>query len=236
MTNKSYITIQGWMIENLDLKGNELILFAVIYGFSQNLNSEYKGSLTYISKGLKLSRRSVISLLKKLIEKDLIIKIENSSGNSFKYNDVTVNKILSGEESTLVKKVHQGGEESTPVSGEESTPNNNNNTNTINYTKFLEFLNSQTGRDFRVINKTVKGKYAARLKEGYKKEDIINSIINATKIQSHKENGCQYLTPEFFSRSSTLDKYGFETAATKKEKEDKVDFKEARKGDTHFNF
>lgn len=236
MTNKNYITIQGWMIENLDIKGNELILFALIYGFSQNINSEYKGSLTYISKGLKLSRRSVISLLNKLIEKDLIIKIKNPSGNSFKYNDETITKILSSEESTPVKKVHRGGEESTPVSSEESTPNNNINNNTINYAKLLEFLNQKTGRDFRIINKTVKGKFQARLKEGYKKEDIVRAIINATNVQSHKENGCQYLTPEFFSRQSTLDKYGFETAATKKQEQQTIEFDEARKSGTHFNF
>ena len=95
------------------------------------------------------------------------------------------------------------------------TPNNNVNkenkeNNTFNFDKLLSFINQKTGRKFKTINDKVKKKYKARLKEGYTKEDILNSIINASNLQYHKENGCQYLTPEFFSRQETLDKYGNE--------------------------
>lgn len=31
---ENYITIQGWMRTELDLKGNELNLYAIIYGFT----------------------------------------------------------------------------------------------------------------------------------------------------------------------------------------------------------
>lgn len=80
----------------------------------------------------------------------------------------------------------------------------------LDFVKLLSFINQKTGRKFKTINDKVKRKYKARLKDGYTKEDILNSIINASNLQYHKDNGCQYLTPEFFSRQDTLDKYGNE--------------------------
>lgn len=35
----SFITIHGWMINNLGLSGNELLIYAILYGFSQGDNS-----------------------------------------------------------------------------------------------------------------------------------------------------------------------------------------------------
>ena len=45
----AYIAIQDWMISDLQLKGNELLTYALIYGFSQDGESEFKGSLKYLS-------------------------------------------------------------------------------------------------------------------------------------------------------------------------------------------
>ncbi len=85
----------------------------------------------------------------------------------------------------------------------------------IDFKKLIEFINKKTGRDFKVINKTVKGKYLARLKDGYSKQDILNAVSNAVKNDYHKGENFKYLTPEFFSRAETLDKY----SNTKKEPE-----------------
>ena len=77
----------------------------------------------------------------------------------------------------------------------------------IDFEKLKDFINQKTGRGFKVINKNVKGKYLARLKEGYTNTDIANAIINAVNSDYHKGENFTYLTPEFFSRSETLDKY-----------------------------
>ena len=77
----------------------------------------------------------------------------------------------------------------------------------IDFEKLIEFINKNTGRNFKVINKTVKGKYLARLKEGYSKKDILDAVSNSIKSDFHKGKNFKYLTPEFFSRSETLDKY-----------------------------
>lgn len=85
--------------------------------------------------------------------------------------------------------------------------NNTINNNNINFDKLLSFLNSKTDRNFKLVNKEVQGKYLARLKEGYSKQDILDAISNAVKSDYHKGENFKYLTPEFFSRSETLDKY-----------------------------
>ena len=33
--NDNYIVIQSWMVSELGLKGNQLIIYALVYGFSQ---------------------------------------------------------------------------------------------------------------------------------------------------------------------------------------------------------
>lgn len=77
----------------------------------------------------------------------------------------------------------------------------------IDFVLLLQEINKHTGRAFKTINDKVKRSFKARLKEGYTKSDIRIAITNACQSAYHMENGKQYLTPEFFSRSSSLDKY-----------------------------
>ncbi len=77
----------------------------------------------------------------------------------------------------------------------------------IDFKILLEFINKKTARGFKVINSSLKNKYKARLKEGYTKDDIKKAIENACIEPYHKENNLKYLTPEFFSRATTIDKY-----------------------------
>lgn len=66
MRNENFITIQGWMVNELELSGNDLICYAVIYGFSQDDNY-WEGSQTYLSEWLGISRRTTIDVLNRLI-------------------------------------------------------------------------------------------------------------------------------------------------------------------------
>ena len=110
--------------------------------------------------------------------------------------------------STSVESVKQCSTNSTDNDNDNVTDNVNViNNNNINFDKLLSFLNSKTGRNFKVINDVTKKKYKARLKDGYTKDDILNAIINAVNSEYHKENGFKYLTPEFFSRADKLNMY-----------------------------
>ena len=46
---ENYITIQGWMRTELELKGNDLMVYAIIYGFSQSESNRFTGSLQYLA-------------------------------------------------------------------------------------------------------------------------------------------------------------------------------------------
>lgn len=70
----NFITIQGWMRTELGLKGNELLVFAIIYGFSQEDNQVFSGSLRYLTEWTGGVRSGIQKNLKSLMEKDLIRK------------------------------------------------------------------------------------------------------------------------------------------------------------------
>lgn len=71
---QSYIMILDWMVDKYKLKGNELLAYALIYGFSQDGESEYKGSFAYLSRWLGADRATIIRVLKRLESKGLLTK------------------------------------------------------------------------------------------------------------------------------------------------------------------
>lgn len=97
MKDENYINIQGWMINKLNLKWNELILYAIIYWFSQDWNSKYKWSLSYIEKALKISKNTIISNLDNLIKRNLIEKIIDDKWNLYSANIELLNNLGSAE-------------------------------------------------------------------------------------------------------------------------------------------
>lgn len=72
----SYILIQDWMVDELNLKGNELLIYAIIHGFSQDGETHFTGSLRYLMKWTNSSKTNTIKVLKSLTEKGLIQKAD----------------------------------------------------------------------------------------------------------------------------------------------------------------
>ena len=64
------------MVTELGLKGNELIIYAIIAGFSQDGESNFHGSLSYLSEWTNTSKQTVINCLISLQDKGLIINNE----------------------------------------------------------------------------------------------------------------------------------------------------------------
>lgn len=76
--NENFIAIQGFMVKELGLSGNELIAYALIYGFSQDSESEFKGSLSYVAEWLNCSKTTAFNLLNKLADDGFIKKTEKT--------------------------------------------------------------------------------------------------------------------------------------------------------------
>lgn len=76
--NENFMVIHGWMINELDLKGNELLIYAIIYGFSQAENQFFTGTAQYLADWTNSTRRGVMKNLSSLVEKGLLQKKEQS--------------------------------------------------------------------------------------------------------------------------------------------------------------
>lgn len=115
--DENYYQICGWMITRLGLRGTALNVFAIIYGFTQDGESEFKGSRQYLSDFTGATRPTIDKALSELIEHGLIIKnsdtINNITFNRYKV-DLNAIKNFIGCKETL-----QGG-------CKETLPNNNN--------------------------------------------------------------------------------------------------------------
>lgn len=72
--DNNFIAIQGWMRTKLNLKGNELLIYALIYGFSQDGESRFKGTRKYIADWCGCSLNTVDRALSSLVNKGLLAK------------------------------------------------------------------------------------------------------------------------------------------------------------------
>ncbi len=111
LNNENYITVQGWMVKELGLKGNKLLTYALIYGFSQDGKSEFTGSLSYTADWVGVTKRAIIDIINDLIDKKLIAKVEHTAGNVKYYSY----KTTSAENFT-------GSEKTSPGSSEKTSP------------------------------------------------------------------------------------------------------------------
>ena len=71
-----YIVIQEFMVRDLHLKGNDLLVYAIIYGFSQDREQAFKGSLSYLATWTSSTKQGIMKNLNNLIEQNLIKKKE----------------------------------------------------------------------------------------------------------------------------------------------------------------
>jgi uncharacterized phage protein (TIGR02220 family) len=119
---------------------------------------------------------------------------------------------------------HMSTQSNTPQqSATKSTDNVNVNVNVINkdsndvnvktidhvidFDSLLKLINDTFKRNFRTINSKNRTAFMARLKQGYRKDDIATAIINCKSNEYHINTNYRYCTPEFFSRADVLDKY-----------------------------
>lgn len=79
--DKVYFSVQAWMVTKLGLKGCERDVYAIIYGYSQDGESDYHGSLGYMAELTGYSKNSICTALKNLTEKELITKSEKEINN-----------------------------------------------------------------------------------------------------------------------------------------------------------
>ena len=95
VNSENYITIQGWMINDLHLSGNSLLVYAIIYGYSQDGESSFKGSLQYLADWCNATKQGIQKNLKELLDRCLISKQEHIINNQkfCEYSCIPCNKV-----------------------------------------------------------------------------------------------------------------------------------------------
>jgi uncharacterized phage protein (TIGR02220 family) len=212
MKNSNYYVIQGWMINELKLKGNSLLVYAIIHGFSQDGETMFEGSLKYLEKAINGSRNTVIKSLKELTEKRLITKdqviMKNVTFNKYSSNWTGGTKIA-----LPIQELTKGGSEIGPGGGAEIAPNKHILNKHINKTpvdslfsenqveslpkKVIRYLNEKKSskKPFE-LTPTNLNHVESRIKEGFKLQDFKTVIDFKIDEWSNEEKMKKYIRPE----------------------------------------
>ena len=86
----NYITIQGFMRNLLGLRWNNLLIYAIIYGFSQTTHQAFTGSQAYLANWCGSTVQGVQKNLNFLVKNDYIVKVVKKI-NNVKYVEYSVN-------------------------------------------------------------------------------------------------------------------------------------------------
>ena len=114
------------MVTELGLKGNSLLIYAIIYGFSQEDGQQSTGSLQYLAEWTNSTRRGVLKNLQDLVNAGLIEK-EITVLNGVKFCAYRRTKFTGGVEQSSPgygTKFTEGMEQSSPNNLLDNSSNN----------------------------------------------------------------------------------------------------------------
>ena len=184
INDDNYYQVSGWMINRLGLKGTELQVFAIIYGFSQDSESWFGGSLAYLETWTSATKPTVIKALKELVDKEFIVKdtnvVNGVTFNRYKANLPYVSDFTGSKESLRGSK--------------DSLHNNNQYNNTVSKDTVLNTAPAST--------KQSSGKLFSSQKSSTRKSSVqkTNSFITACQKEALKKQFSSEVLAE-------LDKY-----------------------------
>jgi len=79
---------------------------------------------------------------------------------------------------------------------------------TEKYKALIDFINEKMNRRFRYVARSkARDHFNARLKDGYNGDDFIRVINNVMKDEFHIDNDFKYVTPEYLTRSTIMERY-----------------------------
>lgn len=219
--NENFIAIQGFMVKELGLSGNELIAYALVYGFSQDDESEFKGSLNYVAEWLNCSRTTAFNLLNKLADDGFIkktkktingVKFCNYSAtkpNSEELKEIKLRKQIRKEKEKLERssknlntcsKNHNGCSKNLNE-GVQKVDTNNNNIDNIkdNISETIGEVHTSTNIDGEV-HTSVSEKQTARVTRQHmqaKKDDMLNRFSEICDSSIENETIREVVKNEF---------------------------------------
>ena len=229
----SFIVILPFMVEEYKLKGSELLIFALIHGFSKDGESWYMGSTAYISNWVGLSEKNTLRALKSLCEKNMLIKHEKFVNNkakrcyykvNYNYNSDLQNSTVADLQNSTqynidkynIDNIKTPGNEIPGLFEEIEQPKKLRGTTepksclfeNSRFANFEEFEKCFTNPDYEQIDifhyYNVVKDWSASI--GKKRKDWIAQARNI--MRSDKEKGKLHFKPQYQPRSQKIDLSG----------------------------
>lgn len=167
-------TIHSWMITELKLNGNDLLVYAIVYHFSSMKGNYFTASLDTLCKTLNISLSTAQRVLKKLMDMNLITK-EDVIVNNVRFCRYSIIKFMqntpSQNDSSIVKMTEYPSQNDyTPSQNDQQEYNNIKNNN-------ITIL--QTNKSNNIdINNTRRGSLFAIEKREQKKAEKYSRMCN----------------------------------------------------------
>lgn len=145
--DENYYQISGFMVNRLGLKGVALSVYAIIYGFTQDGENEFTGSLQYLCDFCGgVSKPTIINALKDLVKRGYIIRREEVI-NNVQFNRYKVNLPLLKNFNGGVQNSNNGVVKNSKRGSKETLHNNISDNNSFNN----KDINNNAQNDFETL-------------------------------------------------------------------------------------
>ena len=186
LKNDNYLNIQAFMVKELKLSGNDLLVYAIIYGFSQDGINAYHGTRAYLAEWCGCTVRGIQKNLNDLVKRGLIAKVKDENGQQVKYKalwNMENASQFTSEQSSPVNKVPSTSEQSSPV------PVN-------------KVPSTSEQSSHRYYKDTIEDKLEDKLEEEEDKQNI--TVVSSARVPTKTEvfdfltENCPHINPEGF--------------------------------------
>ena len=224
----NFIVLQGWMRAELGLRGNELMAYALVYGFSQTTGQSFTGSIQYVADWLGCSESTARRALRSLVDRGLLVREDcldgTATGVSYAAADRTANPSdgvsnwkgrgvkLEGEGCQIdrargvkltpnnIKGIYIGKDKSYCRDSEK--PENSGDVDAV-----LAYLNERTGKRFTLGGRANRSFVSGRLADGFTVDDCKRVIDTKAAQWMGDARMSAYLRPSTLFSQSKFEAY-----------------------------
>jgi predicted transcriptional regulator len=178
------------MVTDLNLSGNDLMVYAIIYGFSQDGESRFTGSLQYLADWCNATKAGIQKNLKNLVEAGLITKHESFKNNIkfCEYSCIPYNKVAHPMQQSCTNNIDNNIGENSNFINEITTPEEDISSKSYSKEELKEeFLGSakktKRRRPVSVSKPTLFDKCVAEINAYTDRDDLREKLIQFLKIR-----------------------------------------------------
>lgn len=201
INDNNFVTIQGWMRTKLNLKGNELLAYAVIYGFSQTDGAKFTGSRKYLAEWCGCSMATIDRTLNSLVDKGLISRTSYVTKHGYRaveYAAMGPNHIneppAEGPRTADTDDPRTPADEPQPLLNEPQAPAQPKEPDPTE--EVIDHLNQRAGTHYKATTANTRKLIKARLKEGFTVDEIKLVIDKKCADWINNPAMVEYLRPE----------------------------------------